>query len=313
MSHLIDFDPSGRPSAADALAHPWLETYHDEQDEPVCERAFDRWRTIEDLETLDDFRNALIKEVHECRDEVRNLPPPSPEFDRRQPSVVEEEEDEIDESEVCDLPVGLSRTPSIDEHRRPSASRKASIEPGTTHPSIPETGTVEFPGTNAGNDPVVAYSRRSMFGHGSRTSSMFSVHRGTTGPPTPAEPANPPEPATNSMIKFPTSEYIIPSRHRTASMYTVGNDDGLPPQGTMDMRRLLRTLSTVSVYESGEGLAGGLADIAPIGKYIVQKDRTDDAGLQSEMPRELAEGETSESPEIVVNGTPSKGQRRFRV
>ena len=95
-------------------------------------------------------------------------------------------------------------------------------------------------------------------------------------------------------------------------MYAVGNDDGLP-QGTMDMRRLLRTLSTVSVYQSGEGLAGGLADIAPIGKYIGQKDRTDDAGLHSEMPRELAESETSVTSPETTNGGKAKGSRRFRV
>ena len=307
LAQLIDFDPSKRPSAADALAHPWLDTYHDELDEPSCPHVFDRWRSIEDLETLDEFRDALVKEVAECRDEVRNLPISSPEFERRQPSMA----DEHDESEARDSPRELSRTPSIDENRRPAMSRKASIEPGTTHPSIPEAGTVEFPSTTTGNDPVMAYSRRSMFGHGSRTSSMFSIHRSTTGPPTPAEPANPPDSA-HSSIKFPATEYILPSRHRTASMYAVGNDDGLP-QGTMDMRRLLRTLSTVSVYQSGEGLAGGLADIAPIGKYIGQKDRTDDAGLHSEMPRELAESETSVTSPETTNGGKAKGSRRFRV
>ncbi|KAI0091697.1 kinase-like domain-containing protein, partial [Irpex rosettiformis] len=71
LGQLIEFDPSKRPTAADALVHPWLETYHDELDEPPCARVFDRWRSIEELETLDDFRNALVKEVHECREEVR--------------------------------------------------------------------------------------------------------------------------------------------------------------------------------------------------------------------------------------------------
>ena len=65
----------------------------------------------------------------------------------------------------------------------------------------------------------------------------------------------------------------MPARSRTASTY-----------GYENARRLLRTLSTVSIYESGEGLAGGLADIAPIGKYIVQER---DEALPSEMPREL--------------------------
>ena len=75
-----------------------------------------------------------------------------------------------------------------------------------------------------------------------------------------------------SSIAFPTQEYVVPARSRTASMF-----------GDTATRKLLRTLSTVSIYESGEGLAGGLADIAPIGRYIVERDEA----LPSEMPREL--------------------------
>lgn len=79
-----------------------------------------------------------------------------------------------------------------------------------------------------------------------------------------------------STIAFPgtqSQEYILPARSRTGSML---GSDGVS-------RRLLRTLSTVSIYESGEGLAGGLADIAPIGKYIVERDE----GLPSPMPHEI--------------------------
>jgi hypothetical protein len=53
--------------------------------------------------------------------------------------------------------------------------------------------------------------------------------------------------------------------------------------------RLLRTLSTVSIHESGQGLKGGLADIAPIGKFITERG-TDDELLASEVPEELKEG-----------------------
>ena len=54
------------------------------------------------------------------------------------------------------------------------------------------------------------------------------------------------------------------------------------------MGRLLRTLSTVSIHESGQGLKGGLADIAPIGKFITERG-TDDELLASEVPEELKE------------------------
>ena len=102
-----------------------------------------------------------------------------------------------------------------------------------------------------------------------------------------------------STVAFPTQkeDYIVPARSRTASTY-----------GYENARRLLRTLSTVSIYESGEGHAGGLADVAPIGKYIMQKDRTGDEAIASEMPKDILGGDSEESPEDRTDG-----KRRFRV
>ena len=93
-----------------------------------------------------------------------------------------------------------------------------------------------------------------------------------------------------SSVAFPTGEYVVPARSRTASMF-----------GDVSTRKLLRTLSTVSIYESGEGLAGGLADIAPIGKYIVERDEA----LPSGMPQEL----DSQSPPQPKSGS-SQGSRK---
>jgi mitogen-activated protein kinase 7 len=45
-------------------------------------------------------------------------------------------------------------------------------------------------------------------------------------------------------------------------------------------------LSTVSIHESVEGLPGGLAGVAPIGKYIVERESETDAP-PSEMPMEF--------------------------
>lgn len=324
LAQLIYFDPTQRPSAAEALAHPWLATYHDESDEPVCQRIFDRWRTIEELETLDEYRDALIHEVHDCRQEVRNMAALSPEMDRRLPSSIQEEteiEEERDSPQIASR--SLSPEERITMHRRPVASRKASIEPGTVPTSIPEAGPVEFPTTGT-NDPVVAYQRRSMFGAHSRTNSTFSIHRPTANPPVassePQQTHAVEGSSSTGAFPFPSTEYVVPARHRTASMYTLGADsDGAGAgasgagSGLVDVRRLLRTLSTVSVYESGEGLAGGLADIAPIGKYIVQEGRTGDAELASEMPREIA-GEETSSPSVSVGGDQASNEkRRFRV
>ena len=68
------------------------------------------------------------------------------------------------------------------------------------------------------------------------------------------------------------------------------------------------------VYESGEGFAGGLADVAPIGKYIVQKHRTGDDPVQSGLPKDLVGGETSESASgSGVHKEGSEKERRFTL
>ncbi|KAJ2847933.1 MAPK protein hog1 [Coemansia brasiliensis] len=41
LEKMLVFDPRKRITAAEALAHPYLETYHDEADEPVAETVFD--------------------------------------------------------------------------------------------------------------------------------------------------------------------------------------------------------------------------------------------------------------------------------
>lgn len=309
LQKLTSFDPEGRPSAAGALAHPWLATYHDVEDEPVCGKDFNRWREIEELETLDDFRDALVNEVLECRKEVRNMAALDPEPEPPMVNVTEEpdsteDHDEHDTEEPAPLgghKASRSRSPEDRFARRPTASRKASIEPGTLPPSIPEGDAFPFPGST--HDPVVAYSRRSIFGQPSRTNSMYSIHRAS-----PASDA----PQGSNTVAFPstgTGEYVVPARHRTASMFTLGGEGG-GSEGGGDMRRLLRTLSTVSIYESGEGRAGGLADVAPIGKYIVE--RSGDDALASEMPREFGGGSTSSVSPAGGEGA-HDDKRRFRV
>ena len=112
-------------------------------------------------------------------------------------------------------------------------------------------------------------------------------------------------------VAFPSGDnYVVPARSRTGSLFgshpsgvpfpgstqTGDGISGLPGTGGHNytigpgtVGRLLRTLSTVSIHESGQGLKGGLADIAPIGKFITERG-TDDELLASEVPEELKEG-----------------------
>ena len=123
-------------------------------------------------------------------------------------------------------------------------------------------------------------------------------------------------------VAFPSGEsYVVPARSRPGSMFgsyhsgvpfpssTYGGDgiSGLPGAGYHTVGpgtvgRLLRTLSTVSIHESGQGLKGGLADIAPIGKFITERG-TDDELLASEVPEEFKEGG-------IKDGDVGKGRKR---
>lgn len=326
---MLKFDPAERISAAEALQHHWLSSYHDVSDEPSALTRFDKWREIETLETLDQFREALRKEIEDCRREVRSggvarspsvkspLQAPQPPVledvpEMREESSPSEEEKDAGEGEgdgeaEGGKPGELIGSPEMSEdvvgelEKRPPSARRPSDQ-------VMPDGGLE-------NDPVMSYVRRTSFMQPSRRSSTYSTHSiahfrtqhqqqssaggsasesypagsasmglasasGTTGPtsgtPAATSAANPFEQSLvgSSTIAFPTQEYVVPARTRTASMM----------MGSEPSRKLLRTLSTVSIYESGEGHAGGLADIAPIGRFIVERD---EAVPDSEMPREL--------------------------
>ncbi|KIY52804.1 kinase-like protein, partial [Fistulina hepatica ATCC 64428] len=73
LTKMLAFDPKDRISINESLAHPYLASYHDPSDEPECPHFFDRWRDIEALTTIDDFREALWNEIEDFRREVRGI------------------------------------------------------------------------------------------------------------------------------------------------------------------------------------------------------------------------------------------------
>ncbi|TCD69630.1 hypothetical protein EIP91_006855 [Steccherinum ochraceum] len=309
LKQLVTFDPSARLTAPQALAHPWLSSYHDEDDEPSCPNVFDRWKSLEELETLEQYREALVKEIADCRYEVRAAAQDdlTDAGSIRSPGVMHDEIPEVEESEVVEeeaeadddklMPMPApgsvihSRSPTMDRrHTSPESVRQDSrgavesmlspseIFRGMLSPADSVTST----GSNA--DPMLAYARRSSMFLPSRASSTYSVYRVPSGTDMSMG-------AAGSSIAFPTStapEYVVPARARTGSYF--GGHGAAASEGGA-VRRLLRTLSTVSIHETGEGRAGGLADVAPIGKYIV--DRPEDDALPSGLPKELAEGESA--------------------
>ena len=292
LRQLVVFDPQCRLTAAQALEHPWLASYHDVEDEPSCPHKFDRWKYLEELDTVEQYREAILKEIQECRREVRSshrdLSPP------RTPGtgVHTIEEETGDEDHLTPMPFPTSETPprqasptSFRRHERNLSVAEALAEAQATN-ILPQT------------DPVVAYARRSSTYIPSRTNSSYSVHRMPSSSDT-----------GGNTVAFPTvpQDYIAPARSRTGS--TVGYH-------TAERRRLLRTLSTVSIYETGEGRAGGLQAIAPIAKYINDQDRSGEEELHSEIPRGLGDGDehssVDEKVESLVDGGGDR-KRRFTI
>ena len=71
MRQLLVFDPAKRIDVVKALEHPYLASYHDEAEEPSCPSLFDKWEQVESLETIEELREAIAREVEEYRAEVR--------------------------------------------------------------------------------------------------------------------------------------------------------------------------------------------------------------------------------------------------
>lgn len=72
LAQLLSFDPSQRINVTQALEHPYVGAYHDPTDEPTCE-PFNQWEQVEGLETTEELKAALTKEIIEYRAEVRGM------------------------------------------------------------------------------------------------------------------------------------------------------------------------------------------------------------------------------------------------
>jgi mitogen-activated protein kinase 7 len=57
LDKLLAFDPANRPTVEEALKHPYLELYHDENDEPSCPNMFDF--SFESVQQVGDMKRNL--------------------------------------------------------------------------------------------------------------------------------------------------------------------------------------------------------------------------------------------------------------
>ncbi|KAJ7355392.1 Pkinase-domain-containing protein [Mycena albidolilacea] len=317
LSHMLTFDPDQRFTVAEALEHSWLSGYHEPEEEPECPEVFEKWRAIEELTTLDEFRVALWNEIQDYRREIRGgVDDEDVEF------PVDAEEEPSAAEFVEDVPEGVPAAEVIVEEDAAApitdGKSEAEFEGPKTEPVEPAPESLAPPPaekqvSTTPTDPVVAYARRSSIMQPTRQGSMYGSPRPTSqhpfepsadslapGMPSADKPVTPTDPvatyARRSSIMQPTRQssiygsprpssqhlhYVFPARSRTGS--TAGRGEVT--------RKLLRTLSTVSIHESAEGLAGGLAEIAPIGRFIVDNTTSEADAPASEMPRILEDEE----------------------
>lgn len=328
LEKMLAFDPAGRITVPSALEHPWLTSYHEPDDEPECPTKFDKWRDIEKLETLDEFREALWVEIEDFRKEVRGmnidmadmtnrtidaaisasaqayrpreamsgpsetLPPFAAAISSQIVFPQTAEPEAISKTEVStEIQTAITTATTVADNphlvdtvvekltRAESFRKRASViveEGQDLQQMLSPSAETYRQAITTPTDPVVNYARRSSIMQPSRQGSTYnSPLLSSQNPP---HYISSPEAIVGSgpSVIFPTQGYVIPARSRTGS--TTG--------GGEVTRKLLRTLSTVSIHEASEGLAGGLAGIAPIGKFIVDPETEADAP-PSEMPRDF--------------------------
>ncbi|KAF8817560.1 Pkinase-domain-containing protein [Phlegmacium glaucopus] len=301
LAKMLSFDPSERITVPDALAHSWLSAYHDPLDEPDCPEKFEKWREIEELKTMEEFREALWKEIENYRREVRGIDlelvlPPLPSSPAVSPlspsSILGTFEGNVSKPLPC-----LSETNVVcDESSTETAAQKLETEKAKEADDVLRD---IIPSINSDHhrrsittptDPLVTYARRSSILQPSGQGSTYNSPLAPTHVPAFADTAVNAEKLAQGSVVFPTQGFIIPARSRTGS--TAGGEV---------TRKLLRTLSTVSIHESVERLAGGLVGIAPIGKYITEMNTEADAP-PSEVPKdfgiESGEEETNDSSQL---------------
>ncbi|CAE6477093.1 unnamed protein product [Rhizoctonia solani] len=272
LSQMVTFDPAKRLTVLEALKHPYLEAYHDEDDEPECESKYEHWKEIEKLETIDQFRTAIWNEVEEFRREVREM-------------VVESEPQATTNGKATTEKVQDSAvaTPVVVES--PAAPKESVSEAVDKLPPVEEdtpAGTIPFPSsgraspspaggpvplphrpasarTKSSVDPYEVYARRSSI-LASASPQTMTGNLIPNAEPKDAQSAGG-EPQT-------AASYIVPARSRAASAAdSTISAGGISGHGTFP-RTILRTLSTLSVNDAG---AAGAAAVA-LGRIKDEQD-----------------------------------------
>ncbi|TXT12913.1 hypothetical protein VHUM_01314 [Vanrija humicola] len=283
LGKLLAFDPAERLDVTTALQHPYVAAYHDPADEPVCEFPFEKWQQVESLQTIEELREAITREIAEYRAEVRGLAELEEGFVEDE---FDEEEDELDHGdeleEVVEEPELASEELTLSPDRTRTAlgaaamagrsprPRRTALPPTTrrsrdtspiarrsrdTSPYTPVTGISEDSFGHSAGPP----SGASTMGRTARRSSSHSVtHRrsmsflfggglGMTGlSMTAASGPNAPGPNSTAIGTGSSGEYTagsVSGRRSRAPSSSAGGGE----MGSL--RPLIRRLSTANLTE----------------------------------------------------------------
>ncbi|KAL5633328.1 hypothetical protein ACGC1H_003731 [Rhizoctonia solani] len=269
LSQMVTFDPANRLSVLEALKHPYLEAYHDEDDEPECESKYEHWKEIEKFETIDQFRTAIWNEVEEFRREVREMVVESEPQAKTNGTTATTDQETVTTPVVAESPIAIKeevcaavdKLPPVEEDVPvgtipfPSSGRASPSPAGAPMP-LPRQQPASAR-TKSNVDPYEAYARRSSILASSSPQTL-------TGNLLPGAESKDTQSAGGEPQA--TASYIVPARSRAGSAAD-STISAISGHGTFP-RTILRTLSTLSVNDAG---AAGAAAVA-LGRIKDDKD-----------------------------------------
>ena len=264
LNKLLTFDPAHRLTVTQALEHPFLSAYHDLEDEPESPEKFDKWRDVERLETIEQFRGALLKEVLEFREEVRNIGAEAAASVTNGDSTAPEASSALSPPapEATSLPATASEKFPSTEWPQSSHEGKADYAPvpfpkSPNEPPDDVAGQIPTPSAlSKFADPYRTYARRTSL-YSERRDSILNA---TAAALANARLADDEQTSTQFHVGDDAQDgmqasYIVPARSRVTSV-----DEAALGHGRPQVLRQLSTVSTNTAYDvSGDGyLAPGM-------------------------------------------------------
>ena len=191
--------------------------------------------------------------------------------------------------------------PDLQATQSPDEDEKAEEADIITTPGRPPYSSATFPRPHARTRTL---SSHDPFTH-ARRSSIFSLNSPSTATTVPVSVGPGTASTTGSYAQFPSIEEsegsadrcytptTIPVRQRLTSQVDGCDSGTIGRKDSANVYRHLRTLSTVSIYESA-ARPGGLEAVALIGKLVGVVKTPGAEGLPSTPPEELAAEDKSE-------------------